>query len=226
MSVAVPPPVSAPARAGRGLQAAGVVLLVAAAVAGVVAVVAFVQRLTGAEPTSIGEGVVLQVEAGEELAIYGRSRLDSGEGCVVDGPDGAPLPSQAVRHTETLTFNDRSYVLLRTVTTLVTGPHEVTCPLGGFAVGPRVAVLGTIGLVFGGVFGGAVLAVVGLILLVVGTGRRRRARAATPWAGSGWPQGGPQAAWPGAPPAAWSGTPVQVPPPAPPSQDWHPPPGG
>ena len=108
MSVAVPPPVSAPARAGRGLQAAGVVLLVAAAVAGVVAVVAFVQRLTGAEPTSIGEGVVLQVEAGEELAIYGRSRLDSGEGCVVDGPDGAPLPSQAVRHTETLTFNDRS----------------------------------------------------------------------------------------------------------------------
>lgn len=225
MSVAVPPPLSAPARDGRGLQLAGIVLLVAAAVAGVVAVVAFVQRLSGAEPTTIGEGVTLQVGAGEELAIYGRSRLDSGEGCVVDGPDGAPLPSQAVRHTETLTFNDRSYVLLRTVTTTVAGPHEVTCPPGGFAVGPRVGVPATIGLVLGGVFGGAALAVVGLILLVIGTGRRRRARTTTPWSGHGWPQGGPQAAWPGAPPAAWSGTPAQVPPPAPPPQDWHPPPG-
>ena len=215
-----PPPLqtTAPPRGGgRALLWTGIAMIPLAVLVVIAVVVLAITRIAGAEPTSVGEGVTVDAAAGDELALYATGRA-SGEGCTVTGPDGEVLPSRAITHRETLTFDGQSYLLRRTYTVRTDGDQVVRCPPGGFAVGPRVGVLGTVAAIFGGIGLAALLVVVGIVLMVVGSRRRQRAAVqgwGPPWPGGGpsptgglgpdgWPTTGPQG-WPVTGPQGWPG---------------------
>jgi hypothetical protein len=101
----------------------------------------------------------------------------------VVGPDGQSLSLEGILGTETLTLNGTSHVVVREVTAIRDGVHEVTCSGPGFAVGPRIGVFGLVGTVLSGVFGGLALIALGIVLLVIGISRRKSSSNGPPFPG-------------------------------------------
>lgn len=194
-----PPGWPAPPRSGTPLLVAGAVLMVAAVVVGIWVAVRAFSPVLNADPQQVGEGHTLQAEAGQTYAVYSGARGDTAEGCQVRDPSGGQVPSETPFGTEQLTLQGRVYFVARVFTAQVDGPHTVTCPLGRYAVGERIGVVGVVLGVLAAGFGGLVAFLLGLVLAVVGWGRRRQARNLAAHGQSLSSGQLPQTGWPGAP---------------------------
>lgn len=172
-------------------------LIVVGVVLGIIGVVAGFSKLVGIEVEPVVGTTMVQVDAGDQFAIYRTPAAFEGT-CTAVGPDGAPLTAQPFFGTETLTLGGVEYVVHQVFSARVTGEQAVTCSGNGFAVGPRVGVFGLVGLILSGIFGGLAVAGLGTILLVIGIVRRKPPR--TPAPPGVWPQGPPPgpAPYPGA----------------------------
>jgi hypothetical protein len=176
-----PGPAGPPGRGGTRLLVAGVVLIAAAVAVGVVGVLPLLDVFRDGAPTRVREVLDLELDEPTELTLYRITGEGSGAGsCAVRAPDGEELPVGGVVGRERLTINGVEHLAVGRVDAPEAGTYRVVCTGAGFAIGPRVGIVGAVFAVLGGVFGGLALAVGGVVCLVLGIDRRRRPPA-PPW---------------------------------------------
>lgn len=257
---------------GRAGIIIGIALIVVGIIGGIALVVSgardLVEGIDELEYLSIEAGGTVQIDEPGTIAVYAiRDSFSSGGGfstggaydgpplaIAVTGPDGAGVPVSATTSSVTYQSSGVEGVQVATFGAEVPGAYRIepvaSGPLFGYdrlAVGPELD-LGSLGGILAGVFGGGLLVVVGIIVLIISAVRRSRARRSlrppTPYGGppyggapayGGGPYGGAPA-YGGA--AGWAPPPVAVPgsygappppavPPAPPAAPpgYGPPPG-
>jgi hypothetical protein len=153
---------------------AGIVLMVLGVLSGIGGFVAGFAPLFGDPPQRVDGPTSIRAEAGDQLALYRIAGFSAEGSCTVTGPDGDELDLDGVFANETLDLNGTTYVVVAEIDVESSGDQIAECSSTGFAIGPRIAVFGVVGLVLAGVFGGGLLFVIGLVLLIVGIVRRRK----------------------------------------------------
>lgn len=161
-------------------------------------------------PKPIGAGPV-QLDR-EGLTIYSTQQVLQ-PSCQAKDASGADIPLERIQGTEEITVNSSTwYVVLRSADPVPAGAYSVTCTgaEGTYGVGPRASVLGFIGYVLGAIGSFLLFGLTGVLILVLSTVRRRRARAAASTFGAPPPYpGAPQQPYPGAPQQPYPGAPQQ-----------------
>lgn len=100
--------------------------------------------------------------------------------CQVKDSSGADVPLKSPTGSETITINDNTwYVIARSVQTVPPGEYVVSCADdetgAAYSVGPRMSILGFVGSIFGLIGSLLVFIGLGVVLLVVGALKRRKA---------------------------------------------------
>lgn len=168
------------------MRGIGIALIVAALVVGVGGIASGVSSFANLDVRPVDESETIEAEAGQELAMYASMTRGAPGSCSVLGPDGQPLQAAAPLGSEQISANGDTWAVVHILTVATSGAQTITCDSDGFAIGPRVGVFGLVAKFLVGIFGGFVLGVTGLVLLIVG--RRRERRATTSGTGPG-PQG-------------------------------------
>lgn len=202
----------------------GSLLIVAGIVLGIVLVVSgalsLVSGFDDLQRVDVGGRGTVQIEETGTQAVYAERPTTSGGGSFssggfgvfvpdiqvsVQGPDGSPVVVSPSNGDETYEWDGREGVKIAQFRAEQPGEYVITAipgdGMGQFdtvAVGQAVDIGGLLP-ILGGFFGGGLLALVGLIVLIVGLVRRSKAKKArnqpaNPW-GGGW----------GAPPVAGAG---------------------
>lgn len=252
----------------------GSLLIVGGIVLGIVLVVAGARSLFDGfdelQRIPINAGGTVTIEEAGEQSVYaeraeGRGGVSFNSSTsslfrpdidiLVTGPDGQDVTFRYAGGSETYTYDGREGVLIGAFDADQPGDYRIrtilpdgVVPYTDLAVGEGMVLDGVLG-ILGGVFGGGIVVVIGLVILIISLVRRsgakrRRTQAIGPYGPGGPYGGGPAGGWaappgyapqPGAYPPApgygpGSGAPGWAPPPVPPAppanegQSWPPPP--
>lgn len=175
-------------------------LAIASFVIGLVLAGFFVWRIVETAPRSperIGTSGTVRLDK-DGLTIYSSEPVLRPP-CEVKDASGADVPLKSPTGSETITINDNTwYVIARSVETVPPGEYVVSCAdedTGtSYGVGPRMSILGFVGSIFGLIGSLLVFIGLGVVLLVVGALKRRKANRP----GNTFP-GGPGEQYPGYP---------------------------
>ncbi|TCM37868.1 hypothetical protein [Kribbella sp. VKM Ac-2568] len=156
-------------------------LAIASFVIGLVLAGFFVWRIVETAPRSperIGTSGTVRLEE-DGLTIYSSEPVLRPP-CEVKDSSGADVPLKSPTGSETITINDNTwYVIARSVETVPPGEYVVSCAdedTGtSYGVGPRMSILGFVGSIFGVIGSLLVFIGLGVVLLVVGALKRRKA---------------------------------------------------
>ncbi|HRW39058.1 MAG TPA: hypothetical protein P5254_15270 [Aquihabitans sp.] len=218
----------------------GVVLIVAGVVLGIVLAVGgartIVSGVSDLQRLPIDQGGTVQIDDEGQISVYAeRLTLDRSSGFTtggtgglppvalsVYGPDGEPVPVAVPGTVERYTWDQHEGVRIATFGAERAGTYEIVPTavgaIGGYrtlAVGPALDLgRGIVG-ILGGIFGGGLVIVIGVVVLIVSSVRRSRARRATTWTPSVGAPGGA---------VGWAPPPVAVPSPYGSAAGWAPPP--
>ena len=156
-------------------------LAIASFVIGLVLAGFFVWRIVETAPRSpeqIGTSGTVQLDK-DGLTIYSSEPVLRPP-CEVKDSSGADVPLESPTGSETITINDNTwYVIARSVETVPPGEYVVSCAdedTGtSYGVGPRMSILGFVGAIFGLIGSLLVFIGLGVVLLIVGAVKRRKA---------------------------------------------------
>ena len=232
---ASPAPPSTPAAVEKPKGAVGiwigVLLIVGGIVLGIALVVGGAKSLLSGfddlQRVPISTGGVVRIEDTGTQTIYAERITSSGGTSFstntygvytpnialrVTGPDGGEVTVDTGGSTETYTYDGRDGVSIGSFQASTPGEYriETRAEDGGFQPYSTLAVgsalqWGGIGAILGGVFGGGLVVLVGIILVIVFAVRRSRSKKRIAQASSPYPGAGPGGGWPAAPGYAPSG---------------------
>ncbi|TCN44241.1 hypothetical protein EV644_101624 [Kribbella orskensis] len=156
-------------------------LAIASFVIGLVLAGFFVWRIVETAPRSperIGTSGTVRLEE-DGLTIYS-SQPVLRPPCEVKDSSGADVPLESPTGSETITVNNNTwYVIARSVETVPPGEYVVSCADddtgASYGVGPRMSILGFVGAIFGLLGSLLVFIGLGVVLLIVGAVKRRKA---------------------------------------------------
>lgn len=258
MPQAAPPAPSTPAAPGKPKGAIGiwigVLLIIGGIVLGIVLVVAGARSLFSGfgdlqrVPIS-GGGVVRIEEAGTQTVFAERPYSGSGSSfntssfstgrpnvaVRIIGPGQSDIPLNTSSTSETYTYNGREGVSLGTFYASAPGTYRiVTQPQDGGGSWNMIAVgelfeLSGVGAIVGGIFGGGLVVLIGIVVVIIFAVRRSRSKKSLMPAVAPYPStyGGAPGGWPAAPGYAPPGAPGGYgTPPAPGGYGTPPAPGG
>ncbi|MEZ5181897.1 MAG: hypothetical protein R2702_08500 [Acidimicrobiales bacterium] len=177
----------------------GIVLIVVGIGLGAVLVVGGAKRIVGGvsdlHRVPIETGGTVQIDEAGEVSVYAeRLTLDRSSGFTtggtaglppvalsVYGPDGDPVPVVVPTVVERYTWDQHEGVRIATFGAEEPGAYEIVPTsigaIGGYrtlAVGPTLALGRGIAGILGGIFGGGLVIVVGVVVLIVSSVRRSR----------------------------------------------------
>lgn len=260
----VPPPAApAPAKPKGAIGIwIGILLIIGGIVLGIALVVAGARSLLSGfddlQRVPIDGGGVVRIDEAGTQTIYAERPSSQGGSSFstntfsgfgpsiavrVIGPGGDDITVNSGGSTETYTYNGREGVKIGSFYAPVEGTYRIvtrnqdSTTTGGswstIAVGDALELSG-IGAILGGVFGGGLVVVIGLIVVIIFAVRRSRSKkritqASAPYpgaygaAGAGWPAA-PGYAPPAGPGGGWVPPPAAQPGPQGPGPTWAPPP--
>lgn len=211
----------------------GILLIVGGIVLGIVLVVAGARSLVDGfddlQTTPInGEGIVRIEETGTQTIYAERPNYGGGSSfntgttfsgygpnvvVRVIGPDGNDVPVSTGGSNETYTVNDREGIKIGTFSASAEGEYRIISRAqdnngnwNQLAVGQALDISG-IGAILGGVFGGGLVVLIGIIVVIIFAVRRSRSKKRINQASGPYPggYGAPGMGWPAAPGYAPSG---------------------